>query len=163
MAQRAAGFIPSGNVVKDFHVALSLRERIANPYPLGHFDTRVVGVEFQPHESQCGDAADDVLHVLDLVDAERATQQCERESTCYALGQSKMNEVIAFATAIQNYGTDTFTIQCYFFHEGRGDADVFAPVDGSWVRFRLDEEGIAIRVMLRNEQNPTRINPLPNG
>ena len=59
-----------------------------------------------------------------------------------------MNEVIAFATAIQNYGTDTFTIQCYFFHEGHEGTNVFAPVDGSWVRFRLDEEGIAIRVML---------------
>ena len=59
-----------------------------------------------------------------------------------------MNEVFAFATAIQNYGTDTFTIECYFFHEGRGDADIFAPVDGSWVRFRLDEEGVAVRVML---------------
>ncbi len=51
-----------------------------------------------------------------------------------------MNEVFAFATAVQNYGTDTFTIQCYFFYEGRGDADVFAPVNGSLVRFRLDEE-----------------------
>ena len=59
-----------------------------------------------------------------------------------------MNEVIAFSVAIQNYGTDTFTIECYFFHEDRGDADVFAPVDGSWVRFRLDEEGVAVRVML---------------
>ncbi len=59
-----------------------------------------------------------------------------------------MNEVIAFSTAIQNYGTDTFTIQCYFFHNDCGGADVFAPVDGSWVRFRLDEEGVAVRVML---------------
>ncbi len=59
-----------------------------------------------------------------------------------------MNEVIAFATAIQNYGTDTFTIQCYFFHDDCGGADIFTTVDGSWVRFVLDEEGIAIRVML---------------
>ncbi len=59
-----------------------------------------------------------------------------------------MSEVIAFATAIQNYGTDTFTIQCYFFYEGHEDTNVFAPVDGSWVRFRLDEEGVAVRVML---------------
>lgn len=59
-----------------------------------------------------------------------------------------MNEIIAFATAIQNYGTNTFTIQCYFFYVERDNTNVFAPVDDSWVRFVLDEDDVAIRVML---------------